>query len=362
MSESRKIRLNLSPQAQKYASRESPVEVRRMAAGGALPLPPVELATVLFALIHDPDAEVKDRARQSLEGLPAELVDTVLAADAHPALLSHLAHVHKDDADRIETLALNAALDDDTVAFLATLPHKRVVDIVANNQQRMLRCPAIVDALGANALTGRAVIDRILGFLGVERPEAEVAEEEDPDDLPEAEEITDETALAALRAVLGDDASGLARELVEDRDDELDPAEQGNLYALIQNMNVMQKVKLGRLGNKEARALLVRDTNKIVATAAIRSPKITENEVVGFAQARNLSDEVLRIIASNREWTRSYQVKRALATNPKTPQPSAMKFLNYLQERDLKSIMKSKDVPSAVSSHARRILQKKGKI
>ena len=60
----------------------------------------------------------------------------------------------------------------------------------------------------------------------------------------------------------------------------------------------MQKIKLARMGNKEARGLLVRDRNKLVATAAIRSPKMTENEVESFAKARNVSDEVLRIIAS----------------------------------------------------------------
>ena len=85
-------------------------------------------------------------------------------------------------------------------------------------------------------------------------------------------------------------------------------------------MTVFQKIKLARMGNKEARGLLVRDRNKIVATAAVRSPKITENEVAGFAKARNVSDEVMRIIARNREWTRNYKVKLALATNPKCPQ------------------------------------------
>ena len=126
-------------------------------------------------------------------------------------------------------------------------------------------------------------------------------------------------------------------------------------------MNVMQRIKLARMGNKEARGLLVRDRNKIVASAAIRSPKITDNEVEGFAKARNVSDEVLRIISNNRDWTRSYGVKVALATNPKCPVPTAMKFVNYLQERDLRAIMKSKDVPSLISTHARRLLEKKGK-
>jgi len=71
---------------------------------------------------------------------------------------------------------------------------------------------------------------------------------------------------------------------------------------------------------------------------------------------------VLRIIASNRDWTKNYQVKLALATNPKTPQATALQFLNYLQDKDLKTTMKSRDVPSAVSTHARRLLQKKGKL
>jgi hypothetical protein len=144
-------------------------------------------------------------------------------------------------------------------------------------------------------------------------------------------------------------------------DEVLDAEKQGNLFALVQKMNVMQKIKLARMGNKEARGLLIRDRNKIVSSAAIRSPKITNQEVEGFAKARNVADEVLRIIANNRDWTRSYGVKVALATNPKCPVPTAMKFVNYLQERDLRAIMKSKDVPSPISTHARRLLEKKGK-
>ena len=89
--ERQKIRLSLSPQAQKYARRGAPLEARLMAAGGAMPLPPVELATVLFALMHDPDAEVKSRAQESLEGLPDSVLQPVLEGDAHPALLSHFA-------------------------------------------------------------------------------------------------------------------------------------------------------------------------------------------------------------------------------------------------------------------------------
>jgi hypothetical protein len=216
----------------------------------------------------------------------------------------------------------------------------------------MIRAPEIVEALGSNPLTGRAVIDRILAFLGVELPADD--EEWDPQQISEVD------AEAALRAVLGEELGGFARSLVEES--EGGGGDATNLYAMIQKMTVFQKIKLARLGNKEARALLVKDRNKVVAIAAISSPKITTNEVIAIAQSRNVHDEVLRMISMNRIWTRAYRVKLALATNPKCPQPMALKFVNYLQDADLKSIMKSKDVPTAVSTHARRMLMKKGKI
>ena len=68
------------------------------------------------------------------------------------------------------------------------------------------------------------------------------------------------------------------------------------------------------------------------------------------------------MIAGKREVTRSYPAKLALTTNPKPPQAVAMKFVNYLQDRDLRNLMKSKDVPSVISAHARRVLTKKGRL
>lgn len=350
-SEPRKIQLTLSAQAERYARSDAPREARLMAARGAVPLPPVELATVLFALLHDEDPEVKDTARASLASLPENVMDSVLSGDTHPALLSYLAREMSEHEARLEKIALNPASDDDTLAFLAGLHHRKIVEIISHNQARMMRAPQIVDALGSNPLTGRAVIDRIFSFLGLE---------ETSEDGPAAE-VSDKEAEAALRAILGDEFAAHAPEFLmeAEADGEQDTS---NLYQLVQKMSVFQKIKLGRLGNREARGLLVRDRNKVVAMAAITNPKITDNEVVGFAQSRNVQDEVLRVIGRNREWTRNYQVKLALATNPKAPPSEAMKFTNYLQEKDLRSIMRSKDVPRPVAQHARRLLSKKGKL
>jgi len=354
-----KIRLRLSPQAERYVQRDAPREVRLMASKGALPLPPIELATVLFALMHDPDPEVKSTARDSLESLPDTVCRAVLTGKTHPAVLSHLARAFREDEDRLELLALNSETDDATIAFLAATPFKRLVEIISNNQVRLVRSSAIVDALGANPLTGRAVIERILNFLGVDTALGEDSFEGAID----ADEVSDEQAEAALKAILGEDLGRFAKELVrESESDAGGSIDDSNLYSLIQSMTVMQKIKLARMGNKEARGLLIRDRNKIVALSAISSPKMTLQEVAMIAKARNVSDEVLRVIARNREWTRDYQVKFGLATNPKSPLTEAMKFVNYLQDRELKNLMRSKDVPTAIATHARRILMKKGKI
>jgi hypothetical protein len=303
--------------------------------------------------MHDPDAEVKGVARESLEGLPDPVCHAVLEAEVHPAILSHLARAFREREDRLARIALNPAADDATLAFLAGLPFRRVVEIVSNNQERMLRAPEIVDALGANPLTGRSVIERILSFVG-----------DAPAPATGDAAVSEADAEAALRAVLGE-LGRFARALVQEPEAGAGKAQAGetaNLHALIQKMTVYQKIKLARLGNREARGLLVRDRNKVVAVAAILSPKINENEIVSIAQSRNVGDEVLRIVANNRQWTRSYKLRLALASNPKTPQPLAMGFVSQLQDTDLLSLMKSKDVPSAIATHARRILTKKGKL
>ena len=340
-----------------------------MAARGALPLPPAQIASVLFALTHDPDPEVKELAGSSLDNLPSPMIDATLVGDVHPALLTYMATKFHEDEAQLEKIAINAATSDETFCRLASRPFVRIIDIVAQNQVRLLRCPELIETLGENPLTGQATIDRILHFLGVERGEMEEPVESTanvptpppPADFDATEEMLDL-----------DDPDDLPPELTyESEEDEIDEDEdegqgQGeermqNLQVLIQEMNVMEKIKLARFGNSEARGLLVRERNKLVASAAIRSPKITDNEVITFAKSRSLHDEVLRIISNNREWTKNYQVKLALTTNPKTPQPTAIKLLNYLTDRDLKAIMRSRDVPGPISMQARRLLARKGK-
>jgi hypothetical protein len=115
-------------------------------------------------------------------------------------------------------------------------------------------------------------------------------------------------------------------------------------------------VRLATLGNEYCRNNLIRDPNRIVALAVIRSPKITDGEIVRAASNRTVSEDVIRYIANQREFTKVYAVKLGLVMNPKCPLAFSLKLLPLLHGDDLKDLSRSKNVPSALSTAARRLV------
>jgi Domain of unknown function (DUF4388) len=141
---------------------------------------------------------------------------------------------------------------------------------------------------------------------------------------------------------------------------ELSEAGYESLYHQILRMGVAEKVKLAFLGNREARDILVRDANKMVALAAVRSPKIQESEIDAISKSKHVCEEVLRQIASTKEWSKLYHIKFNLASNSKTPVPIVLQFLPHLREPDLRKLAKSKNISQVVATQARRIADTKG--
>jgi hypothetical protein len=107
-------------------------------------------------------------------------------------------------------------------------------------------------------------------------------------------------------------------------------------------------------GSREERAILIRDPNKIVAVAVLSSPKMTETEIENVAKMASISDEILRIIANNRAWTKRYGVIVALARNPKTPVAISMNLLARLTDKDLRAISADRNVPEVLRITARQ--------
>jgi hypothetical protein len=132
-----------------------------------------------------------------------------------------------------------------------------------------------------------------------------------------------------------------------------------NIQQLIQKMAVPQKMKLAIAGGKDARSLLVRDSSKMIALAVLENPRITIGEVEFFAKSTNMSEDVIRKIGVNNEWSKKNSVVSALVNNPKTPVGISLGFINRLSVRELGVLEKSRNVPAPVRMAARNLLAKK---
>src|SRR5262249_913876 len=55
----------------------------------------------------------------------------------------------------------------------------------------------------------------------------------------------------------------------------------------MQRMNAAERVKLAFTGNREERAILIRDGARVVQMAVLASPRLTEPEVETFSSAKN---------------------------------------------------------------------------
>jgi hypothetical protein len=139
----------------------------------------------------------------------------------------------------------------------------------------------------------------------------------------------------------------------------MDEGKRLNLTQRISKMNVAEKIKLATLGNKEARGLLMRDTNKLVSMAVINSPRITDGEVLQLAHSKTCPEDVLRVIIHSRDWIRQYPIKLALVRNPKVPLAVAMRFMATLREAEVKELAKDKNIPSALRVQAKKMGEKK---
>jgi len=132
-----------------------------------------------------------------------------------------------------------------------------------------------------------------------------------------------------------------------------------NLSQQLQKMTMSQKIKLAMSGAKEARSMLIRESSKIVALGVLANPRITIGEVEFFAKSTNLSEDVIRKIGNNAEWSRKPAISSALVNNPKTPVGISLGFLIRMSVRELSILEKNRNVPAAIRTAARSMLAKK---
>jgi len=390
-----------NPVVQAIAAGRAPQMARLMAARGLLPLAADELLEVLVTLRADEDQEVVEAAAETLEAQPAEtLLAVASASETSPTVLSYLASCAAAQREIHEAVVLNAGTPDEAVAALASgTSDGSLLELISINQQRLIRAPAIIEALLRNpARTNEAerrAQETRREFFEKERGAQQIADEmrargmgaaaeflETAESIGDGGDLTyDDAWLLAAHIEVSDadiDDSWLPAEWMEELFAESDEQRAANLERVIAEtaaelgevapervslirrvmlMKVKDRVKLAMKGDREARSILIRDSNRIVAVAVIHNPRITDQEVEGISAMRTVSDEVLRLIAMNRTWARSYPVIHNLARNPRTPIATAMNVLLRLHTKDLQQIAQNRNVSEAVRRQAQRLAQ-----
>ena len=132
-------------------------------------------------------------------------------------------------------------------------------------------------------------------------------------------------------------------------------ARRQTLIQRLAKMTVAQRVQFAMKGGSEARRTLIRDTNKVVQRAVLQSPRLTDQEVEAFASMSSLTDEILRLIANNRNFRKNYTVVRNLINNPKSPLDVTLHMLPILNAVDLKRLTGNKNVPETLRTTAAKL-------
>jgi hypothetical protein len=136
---------------------------------------------------------------------------------------------------------------------------------------------------------------------------------------------------------------------------EPDLGKRQTLLQRLATMTVAQRVQFAIKGGAEARRTLIRDSNKVVQRAVLQSPRLTDQEVEAFAAMSALTDEILRLIAKNRNFRKNYVVVRNLMHNPKTPLDVSLHMLPILNVLDLKRLCVNKNIPETLRSTAQKL-------
>ena len=353
--------------ARRYGTADAPKPARMMAAKGLVPLKGTDLVVLLVQLTADSDAAIADSAGATLTGLPDGVLLAACEAPLPAAVLDQLADRCGSRPEVLDRLVQNHATADATVARAARSCGEALAEIIATNQQRLLGAPSIIEALYKNKQVRMSTADRLVELAArngveltgipafhahVEAIQGMLIPEPTDEPLP-----SDLMFIAALAADADDDA--IERDRVDGTEtlrDEFQP-----LSVKIADMNPAEKVRMAMIGNAAARTILVRDKNRTVAHAAISSPMMTETEATNIAHSKEVAEDILRYIGNKREWLRSYEIKRALVFNPKTPAGIALRFIGHMRDNDLKTLGRSRNVPAPIKTAATQRLQLKQK-
>jgi hypothetical protein len=334
-----------------------PTELRVLAAQGALPLKPSDLVELLHFLLGDSDPAVKSAAVETLMSLPAEeLLPLLRDRETAPEVLGW-AVAHRPQRELREAALQNTSTSDEAIEAVASSLPENLAELVVINQTRLLRRTSLLEALETNPNLNNDQKRRLRELRETFRIGEKPAEAAPPRVAPPAAaaappaEQAPPAAPEPLEEGPTTEAEAIVRYLSED---ERQASEKVSAVQRLYRLNTAQKVITALKGNREERAILVRDPNRLVATAVLGSPRVTDAEIESFAAMKNVSDEILRQIGRHKEWTKRYSVVLNLVKNPRTPIAISIGMVSRLNPRDLKGLAVDRNVAEVIRKHAQK--------
>jgi hypothetical protein len=331
-----------------------PRDVVMTIARGFLPLPQEDLVAVLAYLAGSGDPEIATQAGASLGDIPTRVILEFAANEnVDPSHLTRLLKITNDVAVG-ETLIRNRAVPDYAIAELAAHAAPQLQEIIVINQARIIRAPEILDALLANPQLSpearRRALENREEFFDKKARLAELADLIEPELMAEPDDAIADLLERAEQSAEDNSASTLQPLSESDRED----PDKAAIWTRLQFMTIAQKVQLAFRGDRMVRMLLVRDRNKMICSAVMRNPRMSEQEAEAIASMRNVDEEVLRLLGTRREWMAKYNIMLTLCRNPKAPIGVVLPFINRLTLRDLKGLKDDKGVQQVIREMARK--------
>ena len=373
----------------------APRPARMAAAKGMLPLANEEMLEALVVLVKDEAGDIREAAVQTMDGLDPGLF-AAMATDekAPPEILGFLVLWQRAAREMVEAAIFNPSTPDEALVHLAgKSADPRIIETVSLKQLSLIRCPGIIDAILSNPARTpdaerRATEVRQEFFekqFGAKLVAGEVRAREtgaaqkagtitisgleDMVALGLVEEGIDDSIIAEYEAEVGllddsppgpDDRIDIDRVVNEvEWEQPMEIQERLPVFQRIAMMSIKDRVMLAIKGTREARTILVRDPNRIVAGAVLRNPRLTDQEIEMIASIKTVPEDVLRLIGMNRAWTRSYAVIHNLVKNPRTPIAISLGMLNRIQTRDMRALSTNKNIPDVIRTTASRIYIKR---
>ncbi len=363
-----------------------PANMMRSAAKGAL----AEMIEILVYLTTQ--ALFAEQAKMTLAGWDEAACTAVLSDPATPwEVLEYFVAPQNRRPKLLPALIENPSLREAHLIDLAQTPSREIAQIVLASA-RAKRSNDVLHALALNPHLAPAELDQVNGLLKqagesttqiqayTELVEGEktqyelehaaeiAAEEGKPFELvggtaDEDAETTVSAPAAETEAATAAPAeaatAAAAAPAPATKSSSKEGSERESTLQKIAKLTVGQRVQLAMKGNKEERFVLIRDGSKVVSSAVLESPKITDSEVETFAAMKNVQESVLRGITMKRKFMKNYAVIRALVNNPRCPLDLALNLLNHLLVNDMKNLSMNKNVSDTTRKMALKLYKQK---